>query len=617
MQYRIENFNGACPPIVTRADFSCNILIMQEDQTSKITASSEGTVGRSSQPLSAGVSGGSASPSGGGHSVLRSAALMSLATLLSRILGMARDMLMAAFFPRMVSDAFVVAFRLPNLFRRVLGEGSLAASFVPLYIGSLTEPGSTSQNPASGHAHRYSEAQKFSSAIFSMLTVLTATLSVLGIIFMNEIVSWLLNGEGYMSIAGKYELTVILARIMFGYLFLVTTYAFLMSVANAHKVFFLPALAPAGFNIVTIIMILMPQFQTAGDQMAWGVLIGGVLQLLMAAQPLWRLKMLPRWTLNWNVKNVAPFFRNVIPSMLGMSVAQLLGVLNVHFASHLKQGSHTYIYFADRLVEFPQSLLSVSLGVALLPTLSELWVRGEKSKFLETAQRHIRLLSTLSLPAAIGLWVLSEPIIKVIYGRGEFLADDISATSQVLSIYAIILIVTGLHRVTVPCFYAIKNTWLPAVNSAFCILVHFFVAGWATESFGLNGLVGATAFTGALNLGLLLLSYKIIFGELGAWSFAKSVLWLAPALGVMGLVARYSYSGIVAGIVEVFGSSGDSLINSAGTIAATSNWVALIALTVSILLSVIAFFGVSYVSRHPEANEIRQMLFRRFRKRVA
>jgi putative peptidoglycan lipid II flippase len=543
---------------------------------------------------------------------------MSLATLLSRILGMARDMLMAAFFPRMVSDAFVVAFRLPNLFRRVLGEGSLAASFVPLYIGSLsagspagkgyasqyTASGYASQYSASryasqqsvsGNAHQQSEAQKFSSAIFSMLTVLTATLSVLGIIFMNEIVSWLVNGEGYMSIAGKYELTVILARIMFGYLFLVTTYAFLMSVANAHKVFFLPALAPAGFNIVTIIMILMPQFKTAGDQMAWGVLIGGVLQLLMAAQPLWQLKMLPRWTLNWNVKNVSPFFRNVIPSMLGMSVAQLLGVLNVHFASHLKQGSHTYIYFADRLVEFPQSLLSVSLGVALLPTLSELWVNGEKSKFLETAQRHIRLLSTLSLPAAIGLWVLSEPIIKVIYGRGEFLADDISATAQVLSIYAIILIVTGLHRVTVPCFYAIKNTWLPAVNSAFCILIHYFVAGWATERFGLNGLVGATAFTGALNLGLLLLSYKIIFGELGAWSFAKSVLWLTPALGVMGLVARLSYSAF----------------------AASSNLEALIALTVSILLSVIAFFGVSYVSRHPEANEIRQMLFRRFRKRAS
>ena len=513
-------------------------------------------------------------------SVLRSAAMMSAATLLSRILGMIRDMVIAAYFSRMVSDAFVVAFRLPNLFRRILGEGSLAASFVPLYVESLHRD---RQTPGAD------EAGRFSRAVFSMLCVLTATLSVLGTIYMDLIMAHLVGGESYMSVPGKYELTVWLARIMFCYLFLVTTYAFYMSLANAHKVFFLPALAPAGFNVVTIVMSFLPDGRMRGDQLAWGVTVGGVLQLIMALQPLWERRVLPRWTLNWSAPNVSKFFQTVLPSMLGMSVAQLLGILNVNFASRLDQGTHSYIYFADRLVEFPQSLLSVSLGVALLPTLSELWVRGERQKFLDTAQKHVRLLSTLSLPAAVGLYVLAEPIVRVIYGRGQFNEEDVSRTGQVLAIYAIILVVSGLHRVTVPCFYAIKNTWLPAANSAFCLLVHFFVAGWATDHYGLNGLVSATAFTGALNLGILLLSYKIIFGDLGFGSYARSVAWLTPSLVAMGLAAL-------------------------GTDSYLTFLPSLIRLSVSILTAVVVFFGVNKLLKHEEVLEIMTLLLRRFRK---
>lgn len=512
------------------------------------------------------------------HSILRSAAGMSFATLLSRILGMLRDMVMAALFPRMVSDAYIVAFRLPNLFRRILGEGSLAASFIPLYVESL------SHDEAAGKLNsEEAESKAFASAVFSMLSVLTATLSVLGVIFMPWVMSHLVGGEGYMQIEGKFELTVFLARIMFGYLFLVTTYAFFMSVANAHKVFFIPALAPAIFNLVTIIFAFFPTWHMAGDQLAWGVMVGGVLQLLLALSPLKTLKVVPRLTCKWLVKNVPKFFSVVVPSMLGMSVAQLLGILNVNFASRLGQGTHSYIYFADRLLEFPQSLLSVSLGVALLPTLSELWVHGKKKEFLASTQRYARLLMVLSMPAAVGLFVLAEPIVSLIFGRGEFGATDIVATSQVVMIYSFVLIVSGLHRVTVPAFYAVKNTWLPAANSAFCLVVHYFVASWATDTYGILGLVWATAFTGALNLGILLISYRVIFGEVGVFSFMRSVFWLVPSLIAMGFTASWVNASIY-------------------------DFSSIVALAFSLVLSVFVFFGVNHFLRHPEAGEILRLL---------
>ncbi|OFZ18235.1 MAG: murein biosynthesis integral membrane protein MurJ [Bdellovibrionales bacterium RBG_16_40_8] len=516
-------------------------------------------------------------------SILRSAAAISIATFLSRILGMVRDMVMAAVFPRMVSDAYVVAFRLPNLFRRILGEGSLAVSFIPLYVEALNKDAD--------------EAKAFSNAIYSMLAALTATLSVLGSIYMPWIMVHLVGGEGYMQIPGKYELTVFLARIMFSYLFLVTTYAFYMGVANAHKIFFLPAMAPAGFNLIMIAMAFFPQWQMPGDQLAWSVILGGVLQLIMAVWPLRGLGVTPRLTFQWAVKNVSRFFKVLLPSLLGMSVAQLLGILNVNFTSRLSQGSHSFIYFADRLLEFPQSLLSVSLGMALLPTLSELWVRGEREKFISTAQRHVRLLMVLSLPAAVGLYVLSEPIVRVIYGRGEFADNDIIITSQIVAIYSVILVASGIHRVTVPVFYAVKNTWLPAANSAFCLVVHFFVASWATDHYQLQGLVWATAFTGTLNLLVLLASYKLIFGDLGAKSFIYSVARLIPSLVIMAITASWVNSwvikvmaGVVAGILP-----------------------SLLALLLAIVAAVLVFFLVNRILRHPEANEVLHMVIKRLK----
>jgi putative peptidoglycan lipid II flippase len=306
--------------------------------------------------------------------------------------------------------------------------------------------------------------------------------------------------------------------------------------------------------------------------------------------PLWRIGRIPSLTAHWVVKGTKQFFKSLLPSMVGMSVGQLLGILNVSFTSELSQGAHSYIYYADRLLEFPQALMSVSLGVALLPTLSDLWSRGDRTKFLDTVQSHVRLLMVVMLPAAVGLYVLAEPIVRAIYGRGQFTADAVTATAAVTQIYAVVMIVTGLHRVTVPAFYAVKNTWLPAVNAIVCLIVHYFVAGWAVHAYGLTGLVWATAFTGALNLFFLLISFRIFFGELGVFEFTRSFLWLLPAVGAMAVTARGVYNFLVGG------SLGPAL---SGTV---------MALATAIICAGLVYFVVAMLTRHPEAQKVAKRL---------
>ncbi len=511
------------------------------------------------------------------NSVLQSAAMMSLGTLLSRILGLVRDLALAALFPRIITDAYVVAFRLPNLFRRILGEGSLAASFVPVYVDRLGSE---------------AEAKEFSSAIFSMLAIVTATLSVLGILFMEPLLNILVSGEAYQSVEGKVDITVSMARIMFSFLFLVMSYAFLASLHNAHKRFFIPAVAPAGFNLILVIFTLLPAFQFDGDQLAWGVIAGGAFQLLIVMVPLIKNGLMPRLQTKIWVKGVGLFFRNFIPSLIGMSVLQILGLLNVMFASRLPQGSHSYIYLADRLLEFPQSLISVSLGVALLPTLSELWSQNKAGEMLRLSSHHMRLLLSLSLPSAIGLFLLAEPIVKVVFMRGEFDASDALVTSQVLQIYSVVLIFSGLHRILVPSFYAIKNTWLPALLGAFCVLVHYFVADFATDQYGIIGLVSSTAFTGFLNLLLLLVCFQFYFGSLEYTRMLKSLLHLAPSLIVLGGICFYAYAPLEAQL-SVFP-----------------------AFLITFLSAIFGFFLVNAILKHPEANEVLDLFFGRIKRKV-
>lgn len=461
-------------------------------------------------------------------SVGKSAALMSLGTASSRILGMVRDMIIPALFSKSVMDVYFAAFRLPNLFRRLLGEGALTVSFIPVYVSTL---------------ENREKAKALSSAVFSILMVVSGMLSLLGILFMDQLIPLVLSGPGFLEVPGKVEQAISFGQIMFGYLWLVTTYAFLTAVANVHKSYFVPALAPAIFNVFCIGFSLVPEglLGSQGHQLAWGVIAGGFAQVAMVGAALIRKGVLPTWKTNFQVEGVKKVLTNMVPGLLGLGVLQLMGLLNLHFSSHLPEGSISYIYLADRILELPQSLIAVSLGAALLPTLSQHFHAGRLREGIQTALTNFQLLLFLALPSAVGMFALALPISYVLFRRGSFSAEDAAATAMVIQIYSFLLIFLSSNKVFTSCFYAKKNTWLPALVSAVGLTFHYFLASYSVEHFGLRGLVFATTFSGFLNSLMLAVAFQKYFGSFGWSRVLQYLARLALPLTVLFGTAYYGF----------------------------------------------------------------------------
>jgi putative peptidoglycan lipid II flippase len=451
---------------------------------------------------------------------------MAFGTLSSRLLGLVRDMAFAALFSRTVTDAWTTAFRLPNMFRRLLGEGALSVSFIPVFVEARIQDNTSVR------------AQNLVNGLYTLLLLILATLTTLGVVFAENILRVLLD-ENYALVAGKFELTVRMAQIMFVFVFFISSYAFFMGILNALGKYALAAFAPTLWNVVMIISTFVPVqwLSSPGDALAWGVVIGGALQAGILVPSLVKTGYWPRLSLLAAVKNpdVKRVFVNMLPGMLGLGLLQITTIVNLRFASKLGEGPISYIYWADRLLELPLSLVSVSLGAALLPTLSGLWTEKQVQKMTDTANYYLRVNLFVAVPAAIGLFVLAQPIVELLFMRGRFTLQDATATAAVVKVYAVMLISTSCARVLVPSFYAIKNTWLPAVVSAICLLAHIIVAPILLEKYQLVGLVSSTVMSGTLNFLLLLVAYYFLIGQFGILKVFISLFKFAVAGSVMFL----------------------------------------------------------------------------------
>lgn len=440
------------------------------------------------------------------RSVAASAAFIAMGTLTSRILGLVRDTLTTTYFDRTVTDAWLVAFRLPNLFRRLLGEGSLSVSFIPVFVGVLKNKEVGSQKD-----------REFVSAIFSILLVILTTLTILGMIYSDQIIQWMTPGEAYALVPGKRELTVRFARIMFGFILLVCLYAYFMAILNTMKKFAMAAFAPTFLNLGIIGGVLMPQrwFSIEGEGLAWGVMVGGAVQLGCLIPALKKEGYLPGLNFKWNSKEVWQVFQGMLPSMIGLGIMQMTIIVNTRFASHLPEGTNTWIYLADRVLEFPLSLFAVSLGSALLPSLSDQWAKKDTVLFALTARRALRLILFLSIPAALICAGMSNSIVRILFHHGKFQESDVMSTALVLVIYSGAILTYSLVRVLAPCFYAIRNTWYPAMASATSLLCHLVMAPILIENWGLAGLVCSTVFSSGINLIFLVGGYRYFIGRFG------------------------------------------------------------------------------------------------------
>ena len=486
------------------------------------------------------------------HKVNKSAFSMSAGTFFSRILGFARDMIIGWFFTRTQTDAFFVAFRFPNFFRRFFGEGALTVSFVPVFIECLHGEGeektytrgAEQKKDSSLERKNLIQAKNLMNSIYTLILVVVSSLTVLGVFFMEEIIFWMFDSYPFSAVEGKMEMTTRLAQFLFIYLFLVVNYAYFTAVANALNYFFIPALAPAVFNTAVILSVFfIPQdlFVYPAMVLAVGVLAGGVLQALMTAVVLYRRGFLPCPKLTISKRFVVMVLWRFLPGVVGIGGFALLGFLNVFFAGWLTEGAHTFIYYADRLLELPRSLIAVSMGTALLPTLSKLISLKKTSAMLELAAEQRDLLFFIVLPCSLGLYFLGAPIIEVLFARGKFDLEAAKKTAQVLSIYSVLLFVLCLSQLLGACFFAVKNTWYPALCTLTSIAVHILLAPVLISLFDLRGLVWATTGSSFVQLVCLCAGYRYFVGSFYFRRTGVRLIKILPLLAVFGFYIYYGF----------------------------------------------------------------------------
>lgn len=462
------------------------------------------------------------------ESVLASALKMASGTMSSRVLGLVRDMAFAAFFTREITDAWTAAFRLPNLFRRLLGEGSLSVSFIPVFVEKLQNKDGL-------------QARDLASSFYTLLFCFLLLLSFCGIHFAPELLSALLD-PNYVNDREKFLLTQRMAQIMFGFIFLISQFAFFMAILNALGEYAKPAFAPVLFNLAMILSTLVPQnlLPNPGDALAWGVLIGGGLQMAFLIPALVKRGYMPKFfskrSWHWRDPGVLKILKNMAPGLLGTGLLQVTTLVNLRFASSLGEGPISYIYLSDRLLELPLSLVSVSLGTALLPTLAAYFAKGEFASLKDVSRKYLNLNLFVAIPAAVGLFVLAQPIVLTLFARGAFSLRDAEATADVLKISALILISSSCVRVFVPLYYAIQNTWFPAVVSAVCLMVHIFLAPYLMEKLALTGLMLSSFASASLNFVLLAASVRLFVGPFGFMEVFKKISVYSVCAFFMGCV---------------------------------------------------------------------------------
>lgn len=413
-----------------------------------------------------------------------------MGTMASRILGLFRDLAMAALFDRTITDAWAAAFRLPNFFRRLLGEGSLSAAFVPEW---------------QKHQHSDSRvAQDFVNQSFLLVAMLLIFIS-LGLIFGAEPLLRMLLDGAFVNNSFKFALTVKMAQIMGAFVLFSGLSALLSALLQLYGEFGWTGLAPLFFNVGMLIFTFIPVgwFQGPGMGLAWGVLVGGIAQFSLLA---WRFR---KRGLSWSLNKIdlsflMPFLKSIPSGFIAVGLLQFLLLVNSYLASGLEPGTLSRLYWADRLLELPMTLVAVSLGTALLPLLSQLHLENRKLEFSGYVEQNLLYGALFILPAAGGLWALSNCLVRLLFYRGEFDLIDLSRTSAILKYSAWILIFHSLYRILLPVFLAQAKTRWIFRTMVISLAFHLSLAPWAVARGQLAGLLILTIGTLAIAAGILL-----------------------------------------------------------------------------------------------------------------
>ena len=429
-------------------------------------------------------------------SLFRSFFTVSFYTFLSRVLGFIRDILIARYLGSTVmADAFFVAFRIPNFFRRVLAEGAYSAALIPVFSGVVL-------NPKDDH-----EASDFVENTTSMLLFVTVVLTIIFFFGMPYIIQVL--APGFTDNKEAYELAVHFGKIIFPYLIFISLAAHFTSINNVHERFAAGAFAPAILNISFILslFILTPLLPSAGHALSYGVLIGGVLQFLYLYRAVLNFYR-PRIRIPVLNEKLKKFFQLFLPGIIGSGVIQLNIVIGTIIASFLPVGAISHIYYADRLNQLPLAIFGIALGIVLLPNLSKAIKQSDQETTNNIQNRSLEFSLLISLPSAIGLFILAEPIIYILFERGAFLQEDTFYTARVLGYFALGLPAYIFIKVLVSCFFAREDTKTPLYISIVSVITNIVLSLLLIESMREMGIALATAISAWINA---LLLYVMLF----------------------------------------------------------------------------------------------------------
>src|SRR3954469_24335829 len=381
--------------------------------------------------------------------LLRALATVSSMTLISRVLGFVRDAVIAALFGAGVaSDAFFVAFRLPNLLRRLFAEGAFSQAFVPVLAEQKNK---TSPDEVRSLIDRTATLLFLALVVTALLGMAIAPLVVY------------VSAPGFASDPAKFDLTVAMLRITFPYIAFISLVAFAAGVLNTWNRFSVPAITPALLNVAFIVgaLFFADRFDPPVLVLAWAVFAGGVLQLALQVPFLARLGLLPRWRLDFAHPGVRRILKLMGPAAFGVSISQISLLINTIFASFLVTGSVSWLYYAVRLIEFPSGMLGVALGTILLPSLSKYHPRSTPAEYPKLLDWGLRLPFLIALRCAAALAVIALPLVAALFHYGRFSAEDAWMTRQALMAYSVGLVGIILVKILAPGFYARQNIKTP------------------------------------------------------------------------------------------------------------------------------------------------------------
>jgi putative peptidoglycan lipid II flippase len=360
-----------------------------------------------------------------------------------------------------------------------------------------------------------------------------------------------------------------------------------MAVLNAHKRFWVASLAPAFFNLGFLIVAQLPDsvVSFSGQQLALGVLLGGLLQLFIVGFDHVKHIGLPKFNFSFSNKVFLKVLVATLPSIAGIGVLQFISLINISLCAKVGVGAITYLYLADRILELPLSLIAVSLGTVMLPNLSELWVK-DRGSFDKTLSQSLRFFLFLALPGAVGLIFMALPIAQLLFQRGETTFEEVLKVASIVQVYGGVLIISGMNKMFLPIYYSFKNTWYPACVSLVVVSSHYFLGSYLVEIYALKGVVISTLIATSINFTCLSLGLKFFIGRSYLNVVLKSLLHFIPSTAILAL----------------------GLYIFVGYIPTDKNPMFFVLSLIAIVLSALSYFGLSFALKIKETEYLKPIL---------